>query len=78
MTRWPFCLAEIGLYSVLAGLVIGMVLDARARWHQLRERADTAASTDTEHDQGEGAEVSAVRRKRDRAPTEDEGPPPAA
>lgn len=31
MTHWLLCLAELGLYAVLAGPVIGMVLDACER-----------------------------------------------
>jgi hypothetical protein len=46
VTRWPYCLAEIGLYAVLAGLVIAMALDARDRWRQLQERNDTADRDD--------------------------------
>lgn len=51
MTRWPWVLAEIALYSLFAALAIWMALDARKRWRQLRERADTAAGVDHEHDQ---------------------------
>jgi len=79
VTRWPYCLAEIGLYAVLAGLVIAMALDARDRWRQLRERAATAAHDDAKHDQGERAEVSTVRRKLDAEHDQgDDEPPPLA
>jgi len=77
VTRWPYCLAEIGLYAVLAGLVIAMALDARDRWRQLRERAHAAAHDDA--DQGDGAEVSTVRRKLDAEHDQgDDAPPPLA
>jgi len=51
VTGWPYCLAEVAIYSVLAGLVIAMALDARDRWRQRRERADTGERDDAEHDQ---------------------------
>lgn len=80
MTGWPYCLAEIGLYAVFAALAIGMALDARDRWRQLRERTDdTAAHDNAEHDQDDGAEVSAVRRKLEAEHDQgDDAPPPLA
>ena len=73
--RWPWCLAEIGLYALLAAVVLAMALDARDRWQKLRERADTAADDDTAGDQDEAPEVSAVRARSGTEPGE---PPPAA
>jgi hypothetical protein len=79
VSRWPFCLAEIGLYSLLAGLVIGMALDARDRWRQLRQLAGTAARNSAEHDPGDGLEVSTVRRRPDVEHNQgDDTPPPLA
>jgi hypothetical protein len=79
VSRWPFCLAEIGLYSVLAGLVIGMALDARDRWRQLRQLTGTAEGDTTEHDQNDGLEVSTVRRRPDVEHDQgDDTPPPLA
>ena len=72
---WPYCLAEIGLYAVLAAIVLAMALDARDRWQKLRERADTAAADDTAADEDEAPEVSAVRARDGNEPGE---PPPAA
>ena len=73
--RWPWCLAEIGLYAMLAAVVLAMALDARDRWRQLRERDDTAADDDTAGDEDEAPEVSAVRARGCNEPGE---PPPAA
>ncbi len=79
MTGWPYCLAEIGLYSLFAALAIGMALDARDRWKQLQERTDTAEPHDDAPDQGEGAEVSTVRHKLDDEHDQgDDEPPPLA
>lgn len=79
MSRWPFCLAEIALYSVLAGLVIGMALDARDRWRQLRQHAGTAARDAAEQAPDDGLEVSTVRRRPDVEHDQgDDTPPPLA
>ena len=79
MTGWPYCLAEIALYSVFGGIVIAMAFDARDRWKQLREHTGTAEPHDDAPGQGEGAEVSTVRRKLDDEHDQgDDEPPPLA
>ena len=75
--RWPWCLAEIALYALLAGLGIWMGLDARERWKQLREQQAPAERDDAAPDQDDGREVSAVRPRPAAAP-DDTDPPPLA
>lgn len=78
VTGWPLCLAEIVLYTVMSGLVIAMVLDARDRFRELRERrdADDPEEDDTP-DQEDRSEVSTVRRRPGGEPP-DTDPPPLA
>lgn len=79
MTGWPYCLAEIALYSVFGGIVIAMAFDARDRWKQLREPPDPEEQAGAEHGHplhGE-PEVSAVHR-RPEDDTDDTEPPPLA
>ena len=77
MTRWPLCLAEIALYAVIAGLLIAFVLDARARWKELREDLDSEEPPGDAADGENGAEISTVRPRPGATP-DDVDPPPLA
>lgn len=80
MTGWPYCLAEIALYTVFGGIVIAMAFDARDRWKQLREPPDAADHDGAEPDHtGEAEpETSAVRRRPGGEPDDTEPPPLAS
>ena len=79
MTGWPYCLAEIALYSVFGGIVIAMAFDARDRWKQLHVDRDAAGEDGTAHEppRHPEPEISMVRR-RPEDDTDDTEPPPRA
>lgn len=76
MTSWPLCLAEIGLYAVLSGLMIAIALDARTRWKELLDEPAPEGDADSP-DLDEDTGITAVRRRGGGAP-EDSDPPPMA
>lgn len=78
MTHWPYCIAEIGLYSLFVGLVIAMALDVRGRWGQLRPRDHAVERDDAEHAHDDERAVSAVRRKHQAEHDQDDEPPLAS
>lgn len=78
MTRWPFYLAEIALYTVLSGLLIAMVLDARDRWREARDPQNRAGAGGADGVEDEEAATSGVHPPCGDPPDDPEPPPLAS
>ena len=77
MTSWPLCLAEIALYAVISGLLLAIVLDARARWKEILDEPAPEGDADPPDLDGD-AGVTAVRRRPGGAAEGSEPPPRAS